>query len=130
MAVTIEPSSLPFTTKELSKIEACVPEKYLDKLDTHTPVETVLEHLSEAAIAHFACHGHQDPTDPLKSHLLLASGPLELSRLMERPMPNATLAFLSACETAMGDENCADEVIHIAATMLFAGFRGVVGTMW
>ena len=42
----------------------------------------------------------------------------------------ASLAFLSASETAMGDGNLPDEVIHLGATFLFAGFRGVVATMW
>ena len=44
--------------------------------------------------------------------------------------PRGGLAFLSACQTAMGDENLSDEAIHIAAGMLFAGYGGVVGTMW
>ena len=30
----------------------------------------------------------------------------------------------------MGDEGLSDEAIHIAAGMLFAGYGGVVGTMW
>ncbi|KAJ7123558.1 hypothetical protein C8R44DRAFT_784007, partial [Mycena epipterygia] len=41
-----------------------------------------------------------------------------------------TLAFLSACETAKGDDTVPDEAMHLAATLLFAGFRGVVATMW
>jgi CHAT domain-containing protein len=40
------------------------------------------------------------------------------------------LAFLSACETAKGDEKSPDEAMHLAATMIFAGFRGVIATMW
>ncbi|KAJ7603472.1 hypothetical protein DFH06DRAFT_1022192 [Mycena polygramma] len=42
------------------------------------------------------------------------------------------LAFLSACETAKGDETVPDEAMHrdLAATLLFAGFHGVVATMW
>jgi hypothetical protein len=31
---------------------------------------------------------------------------------------------------AMGDEGLPDVDIHIAAGMLFAGYGGVVGTMW
>ncbi|KAF8132582.1 hypothetical protein EV363DRAFT_1295983 [Boletus edulis] len=31
---------------------------------------------------------------------------------------------------AMGDEGLTDEAIHIAAGMLFAGYGGVIGTMW
>jgi len=67
---------------------------------------------------------------PLDSAILLEGGRLELSRVTQLVLRNASLAFLSACETAMGDEELPDEAIHIAATLLFAGFRGVVATMW
>jgi CHAT domain-containing protein len=125
--------SLPFTTKELQKIEQQVPEQYLIKLGTPkkpTSIEKVLFHLSSTSIAHFACHGEQKLNSPLDSALLLSDGGLKISKIMEHPMPNASLAFLSACQTAMGDEDIPDEAMHIAATMLFAGFHGVVGTMW
>jgi CHAT domain-containing protein len=55
---------------------------------------------------------------------------LKVSQIMQQTMPNASLAFLCACETAMGDKQLPDEAIHLGATMLFAGFRGVVATMW
>ncbi|THH06241.1 hypothetical protein EW146_g9676 [Bondarzewia mesenterica] len=35
----------------------------------------------------------------------------------------------SACKATMGDKNVPDEVMHLAATLLFAGFRGVPPTM-
>jgi CHAT domain-containing protein len=41
-----------------------------------------------------------------------------------------SLAFLSACETAKVHKNVPDEAMHLAATLLFAGFRGVIATMW
>jgi CHAT domain-containing protein len=42
------------------------------------------------------------------------------------------LAFLSACETATGDREIPDdsEALHLAATLLIAGFQSVVATMW
>ncbi|KAF8435311.1 hypothetical protein L210DRAFT_3632340 [Boletus edulis BED1] len=40
------------------------------------------------------------------------------------------LAFLSACQTAMGDEGHTDEAIHIAVGMLFAGYGGVIAQGW
>ncbi|KAJ6522099.1 hypothetical protein DFH09DRAFT_938562 [Mycena vulgaris] len=40
------------------------------------------------------------------------------------------LAVLRACQTAMGDEKLPDEAVHLAASLLFAGFRSVVATMW
>jgi CHAT domain-containing protein len=49
---------------------------------------------------------------------------------MKHPMPNASLAFLNTCQTAKGDGKSPDEVMHIAASLVFAGFHGVVGTIW
>jgi CHAT domain-containing protein len=49
---------------------------------------------------------------------------------MEMNLKHAFVAFLSACETAKGDRTYADEVVHLAATMLFAGFKSVIATMW
>ncbi|KAJ7048303.1 hypothetical protein C8F01DRAFT_130264 [Mycena amicta] len=41
-----------------------------------------------------------------------------------------SLAFLGACETAKGDSTTPDEALHLAASLLFAGFRGVIATLW
>ena len=49
---------------------------------------------------------------------------------MYTSLPNARIAFLSACETATGQENLPDEAVHLAAGMLAAGFKSVIGTMW
>jgi CHAT domain-containing protein len=60
----------------------------------------------------------------------LSDGNLTVSRLMELDLKDAYFAFLSDCETAKGDEKQPDQIIHIAAAMLFVGFRSIVGTMW
>lgn len=76
---------------------------------------------------------------PLDSGLILADGRLKVSEIMRRPenadrklevKQSMSLAFLSACETATGHKSTPDEALHLAATLLFAGFRGVVATMW
>ena len=132
MMVVIQPDTpgqkaLPFTREELRKIEDHVGnDDYLIKI-VHGSVKEVLSHLPAASIAHFACHGQQSP---LESALLLQDGPLKVSHIMQLSMPNALLAFLSACETAMGEENLPDELIHLGATLLFVGFHGVIATMW
>ena len=61
---------------------------------------------------------------------MLYDGPLTLSTLMHTEADDAELAFLSACQTAMGDEGNPEESVHLAAGMLVVGFKGVVGTMW
>ena len=45
-------------------------------------------------------------------------------------MPSKDLVFLSACQTATGNEDLSDEAVHLAAGMLLAGYRGVIATMW
>jgi CHAT domain-containing protein len=126
-------AALQYTAQELKKIEDHVPINWLVKLGipgAPASVKTVLSHLPTASIAHFACHGEQNVLSPLDSALILQDGRLKVSQIMQQPLHNALLAVLSACQTAMGDESLPDEVIHLAATLLFAGFRGVVATMW
>lgn len=127
-------ASLPGTIKELQMIKDRVPVEWLvtlgDSLAAPASIEAVLSSLSSSSIVHFACHGHQDVRRPLESSLILHDGDLKISRIMAHEMPNAKLAFLSACQTATGAQNLPDEVIHLAATLLFCGFRGVVATMW
>ncbi|KAF8444133.1 CHAT domain-containing protein [Boletus edulis BED1] len=94
-------------------------------------VEEVLGLMKDADWVHFACHGVQDPGKPTDSGLCLADKRrLKISDIIGLSRSRGGLAFLSACQTAMGDEGLTDEAIHIAAGMLFAGYGGVIGTMW
>lgn len=89
------------------------------------------EALKSASIFHLACHGKQDVVQPLQSAFHLSGDRrLTIADLMDLDLKHAHLAFLSACETAKGDSEQPDQAIHLAATMLFVGFRSVVGTMW
>jgi CHAT domain-containing protein len=95
-----------------------------------TPEEATAA-LPSAILVHIACHGLQDPGQPLNSAFHLSKdGTLSVSDLMELDLKGAYLAFLSACETAKGDREQSDQAIHLAATMLFVGFKSVVATMW
>ncbi|KAI9574265.1 CHAT domain-containing protein [Boletus coccyginus] len=94
-------------------------------------VEEVLGLMKEADWVHFACHGIQDTANPTNSGLCLADRRrLKLGDIIAVSRPHSGLAFLSACQTAMGDECLSDEAIHIVAGMLFAGYGAVIGTMW
>jgi CHAT domain-containing protein len=93
-------------------------------------IHEVAAALPRVHIAHLACHGVQDQEDPLNSGFCLGDGKLTVSNLMDIKLEHAFLAFLSACETAKGDKNQPDQAIHLAAAMLFCGFRSVVATMW
>jgi CHAT domain-containing protein len=124
-------SSLPNATVEVDALKRIVPSGSFSTLKEHeATVQNILAELPAAAVLHLACHGHQDPEDPLASGFSLQDGRLTLSQLMEVHIPDAQLAYLSACETASTDENQPDEAMNLAATMLFVGFKSVIATMW
>ncbi|KAG2133464.1 CHAT domain-containing protein [Suillus cothurnatus] len=89
-----------------------------------------LQALEENTWVHLACHGKQDPTQPYDSHFVMRDEHLTLLDIMEKDTPHAEFAFLSACHTAVGDEETPDEVIHLAAGLQFSGFKSVIGTLW
>jgi CHAT domain-containing protein len=89
-----------------------------------------LKALEDNTWVHLACHGKQDPAQPYHSHFVMRDEHLTLLDIMERDIPRAEFAFLSACHTAVGDKETPDEVIHLAAGLQFAGFKSVVGTLW
>lgn len=98
-----------------------------DKSATVAAVRTVMDRYPWV---HLACHGSQHPSQPTQSAFHLYDGPLSLSDLMQTVSDNAELAFLSACQTATGDEKNPEESVHLAAGMLAVGFKGVIATMW
>jgi len=98
--------------------------------DEAATVEHVLQAMRETDWVHLACHGKQMIGDPMKSGLLLQDKILELSEIVKHALPRADFAFLSACQTAVGDERIADESVHLAAGMFMAGYRSVIATMW
>ncbi|KAI9567762.1 CHAT domain-containing protein [Boletus coccyginus] len=119
-------------TTELTHIREVIrdsPSAHITLLESSDgTVEGVLSLMKEADWVHFACHGIQDDVD---SGLCLANQRrLKLRDIIAVSRPHGGLAFLSACQTAMGDERLSDEAIHISAGMLFAGYGGVIGTMW
>ncbi|KAJ7930357.1 CHAT domain-containing protein, partial [Mycena leptocephala] len=124
-------SYIPGTQEEIKCIEqhakGKVPVLWLDT-DMAT-IEKVQKGMKESRWVHFACHGVQS-TSPTESALLAGSSRLTLSKIIQLSLPNADLAFLSACQTATGSQQLQDESVHLAAGMLLAGYRGVIGTMW
>ncbi|KAG2124944.1 CHAT domain-containing protein, partial [Suillus cothurnatus] len=82
------------------------------------------------SLVHLACHGKQDRNQPYHSRFAMREKPLTLLDITENHAPQAEFAFLSACHTAIGDEETPDEVIHLAAGLQFSGFKSVVGTLW
>ncbi|EIM90779.1 TPR-like protein [Stereum hirsutum FP-91666 SS1] len=123
--------ALPGTKYEIREIQSCVGDLEVSWLDDdQATVASVLDGMAVCQWCHFACHGVQHSGDPTKSAFILHDGPLSLREIMSRSFKSAEIAFLSACQTATGDEERPEEAIHLAAGMLMAGFQSVFATMW
>ncbi|KAH7885469.1 CHAT domain-containing protein [Phlebopus sp. FC_14] len=93
--------------------------------------EAALAALKTHTLAHLACHGMQEHGRPFNSRFAMHDGPLSLVDIIQTDSGHQTeFAFLSACQTATGDRDAPDEVIHLAAALQFSGVRSVLGTMW
>ncbi|TDL17242.1 hypothetical protein BD410DRAFT_794547 [Rickenella mellea] len=113
----IQPSTpgtnpLPGTIEELKRLQVHVPASSIHILrGSDATTAKVLSGMDECSWVHLACHGVQDESDPLQSGLLLEDGRLQLSAIIQKHIPRGEFAFL-------------------AAGMLVAGYKGVIGTMW
>jgi CHAT domain-containing protein len=82
---------------------------------------------------HLACHGVNDPAQPLDSHLrMVGQERLTLGDLLDaRVFRNARLVVGSACQTAITDfVSLPDEAIGLMSGFLHAGAAAVIGTLW
>ncbi|KAG9118856.1 hypothetical protein FRC07_006427 [Ceratobasidium sp. 392] len=122
---------LPGTTRELNEICKRVENARVTRLDgADATCAAVLGGMERHSWAHLACHAGQNPEDPTASAFFLGDGPLDLATITRKELLHAQLAFLSACQTATGDEKLTEEAIHLAAGMLMAGYKTVIATMW
>ncbi|TDL15147.1 hypothetical protein BD410DRAFT_733111 [Rickenella mellea] len=124
-------NQLPGTLEELHMIQQHVSNSSMRILAGESATTSaVLSGMEECSWVHLACHGLHDVLHPMESGILLQDGRLKLYKVVQKRLPHAEFAFLSACQTAMGDESLPEEAVHLAAGMLLAGYRGVVATMW
>lgn len=131
MLAVSQSSDLPGTIREINGLANHFGEMELTwKKEEHATVEAVLQEMETHSAVHFACHAYQNRDDPTQSAFKLHGSDLTLSRIMRQQFKRGEFAFLSACQTATGDDKLPDEAVHLAAGMLFAGYRTVIGTMW
>ncbi|CCO35426.1 hypothetical protein BN14_09544 [Rhizoctonia solani AG-1 IB] len=131
-AATSGHSRLPGTARELEHIRTHTQNKaeYMQLTGGRAAPAVVLDAMEQHDWVHLACHAHQNIRDPTKSGFFLHGGTLDLAAITQRSFKNKGLAFLSACQTATGDEKLPDEAIHLASGMLMAGYPSVIATMW
>jgi CHAT domain-containing protein len=123
-------SALPNTEVELNIIKNQATQFSVSLLrGPEALMESVIKGMEAHSWVHFACHGIQD-TEPLKSAFCLHDKHLELSMIITKSFPHADFAFLSACQTATGDEKLSEEAVHLAAGLMLAGYGSVIATTW
>jgi CHAT domain-containing protein len=127
-----EPSTLPGTEIEVKAILEQAKSARITWLNSAQATrESVLKAMETHNWVHLACHASQNLGDPTRSAYQLHGGDsLELLTVMQKSFGHGGFAFLSACQTATGDEKVPDESVHLAAGMIAAGDRSIVATMW
>ncbi|KAG1797975.1 CHAT domain-containing protein [Suillus subaureus] len=127
-------STLEFVEPELELVRSLLPHPPTVSFTKITSVgatkSRALCALQDSTWLHFACHGTQKWDKPFNSAFLMRDQPLSLLDITQMDLSPHQFAFLSACETAVGDFETPDEVIHLAAGLQFAGVKSVVGTFW
>ena len=99
--------------------------------DTTTAVvDKILPALKTCSWLHLACHGLPNFDSPLQSAFALYDRDLTMETIASQKLEAAEAAFLSSCSAAAGGQHNPGEAMHLAASMLFSGFRSVVGTLW
>ncbi|KAJ2922952.1 hypothetical protein H1R20_g14146, partial [Candolleomyces eurysporus] len=126
---------IPGTTAEVERISQAIKNSHptirtLKLEGKETTIKAGREGMENYSCVHLACHAKQDAQEPLNSGFCLQDGRLELSSIIKLHIKSADFAFLSACQTSTGSHKLSEEAVHLAAGMLAAGYRGVVGTMW
>ncbi|WP_327434537.1 CHAT domain-containing protein [Streptomyces sp. NBC_01236] len=119
---------LPF-----ARAEADILSRHLGSLPLLGPEATraeVLRRVPGAEVFHAACHAAFDADDPLSSGLVLADGVLTARDILRQDWHGLRLAVLSACETGLGDESRTDEMLGLSRSLLYAGARSLVASLW
>jgi CHAT domain-containing protein len=97
----------------------------------------VKANIHEGQVLYFGTHAIADPTDPLRSKLVLAKevgeqredGYLHAYELFGLPL-QAELAVLNACESGVGNLQKGEGMISLAYSMHYAGCPSTVLSLW
>lgn len=136
MEETVDRPKLDDAVREVKRVQPILEPQFHIRSFTNPPPtrKDIVTNLRKCTIAHLACHGEADASDPLRSVILLQDWgpkPLRVGFIMRMDMENCQLAYLSACETAVNkDEELAEEGLHISGAFQMAGVLNMVATSW
>ncbi|KAG1859817.1 CHAT domain-containing protein [Suillus subluteus] len=126
--------TLDFVEPELELVQSLLPPPPTVSFTKITSVDATKSRalcaLRDNTWLHFTCHGTQNFDEPFNSAFLMCDQPLSLLDITQMDLSRHQFVFLSACETAVGDLQTPDKVIHLVAGLQFAGVKSVIGTLW
>ncbi|KAF7172189.1 hypothetical protein CNMCM5623_004429 [Aspergillus felis] len=138
MAQTPGARDLPAVKKETAVVVEALKESVRIEMLDQPDTAKVMHHLRHCKIAHFACHGVSNSTDPSQSGLVLQAGTAEprqdilsVRDIFKSQHLQGAVAYLSACSAAENRvDELVDEVLHVVSCFQVAGFRHVIGCLW
>ncbi len=104
-------------------------------IDADATEENLLEALETCRYVHISTHGQQNVFAPMLQQLFLApsassDGIFHAYEVLGKNLAHVELVTLSACETALGRFDINDNLRGLVATLLIAGVRTVISTLW
>jgi CHAT domain-containing protein len=124
---------LPFAEAEAQDVATLLGEATV-LVGADATVPRFLELAGNAGLIHFAGHGQFDIDQPLDSGLMFAqpdhTGVMLRARNLYELHSNASLAFLSACQTALGRTTAGQELIGLERGFFSAGVSSVIASLW
>ncbi len=125
--------SLPRAAHEAATVAALYDQAPI--LDDEVTEWTVRQALGDSLYVHLAAHGRMDVDAPAFQCLYLtpderSDGRLSAHELLDMNLRGTQVLTLSACETALGRFDYADNLRGLPASFLLGGVSTVIGTLW
>lgn len=92
--------------------------------------QAFFENAPSAKWLHLSTHGYFDVTNPMRSYIELADGPLYASEIKDGPRLNADLVVLSACDSGRNKVLGGDEPMGLIRAFMMAGASSILVTLW
>lgn len=119
---------LPGTRQEAQTMQALLPKAKVLMGDQLKHAE-ILQLLPHSSLVHFATHGYLNAGNPLDSGLVTADQPVTAGEILTEQL-NTYSVFLSACETALGKQTGADELVGLQQSFEYAGTPSIIASLW
>ena len=128
--------TLPGTIREVEKVSSIFSKGAVDVFDTERNRLIPAAHLPHRNkvhpsydLIHLATHAKFDESSPFEAHIQLGAENLTVRDILDLDFSGAVVA-LTACETAVADQDRQFDSVSLAGACLASGARLVLGSLW